>query len=342
MTAYTKIPGSGKRLHGPVALSICQLWIGQDHLLSVDQYGFFFTFHEKYRRFYYSDIQGITVQETTASRKWTVLWSVLSIVMLGCSALVHSLWETSAGAPWITAAMVAPCVFFLMLNLWRGPSCRVTIHTAVQSELLPSLNRIKRARQFLPLVLPRIESAQGRLEGGEMSAFAASPSSPPDALFHPPILPDHLARHRSTYFVALSISLVLHSAATGLLFFHPGLLLGAASALLGVGVSIFWTVAMIQASKHHVSRALRRFGWISLGYISVLYMISMLYYTIIGVSNPSLSYDAMEWLRLMGERPVSQSFFLKFYDSFIVLGSGILGIAGLILQRPGKTSGTAA
>lgn len=348
VTAYKKIPGSGKRLYGPLAVSICKLWMGPDHLLSVDQYGFFFTFHEKYRRFYYGDIQAVSLRETDTARKMTVLWSVLLVLVLGFSALVNSTLGWTGESLFVTSLLAVPSAFFLLLNFWKGPSCQVKIHTAVQSETLPSINRLKRARHFFVLLQPRIEAAQGALAGTELSALsspapaAASAGSSSSPLSHPPFLPDHLARPRSTYFMALSIGLVLHAAATGLLFFQPSLLLGAASALLGVGVSIFWTVAMVQASKYRVTRALRKFGWTIFGYISVLYMISIVYYSILGVSNPALSYDAMEWLRLMGERPVSQSVFLKFYDSFIVLGSGSLGIVGLILQRPRKTPASAA
>jgi hypothetical protein len=67
------------------------------------------------------------------------------------------------------------------LFLWlRGPSCRVTLQTAVTSERLASLHRLKTAQRVLPAIRDQIESVQGRvISVPEEYATEAPPLPPP-------------------------------------------------------------------------------------------------------------------------------------------------------------------
>ncbi|HEO70150.1 MAG TPA: hypothetical protein ENN80_02730, partial [Candidatus Hydrogenedentes bacterium] len=66
--------------------------------------------------------------------------------------------------------MLPPLVGFV-LNLYRGPTCKCHLHTAVQDEDLVALRRWRRAQRVAASLKPLIEAAQGRLtpddfEGG--------------------------------------------------------------------------------------------------------------------------------------------------------------------------------
>jgi len=58
---------------------------------------------------------------------------------------------------------------FLINNL-LGPSCICSLRTAVQTEELSSLNRLRRARKVLNRIRPLIAAAQGELSPEEIPA----------------------------------------------------------------------------------------------------------------------------------------------------------------------------
>ena len=58
------------------------------------------------------------------------------------------------------ASLAACFVVVLVTHLAFGPTCSVTIRTAVQTERLPSLGRLRIARRVLARVRPLITAAQ--------------------------------------------------------------------------------------------------------------------------------------------------------------------------------------
>jgi hypothetical protein len=58
----------------------------------------------------------------------------------------------------------------LLLNNLLGPTCTCHLRTAVQTEELPSLSRVRRVRRVLNRIRPLIVAAQGQLTSEEVSA----------------------------------------------------------------------------------------------------------------------------------------------------------------------------
>ena|ERR1051326_841810 len=156
---YRRLPG---RLAG--AASYYRLWLGPDHLLSVRATGY----SEEYKRFYYQDIQAIILRRTLAWRNWnfglgTAAGLVCFVSVLSSGGVALGIWLSLAGA-----------LFLLFLvNLARGPSCVCHVRTAVQTERLPTLGRVRLARKVIDRVRPLIERAQG-----PAAPEAAQPDSP--------------------------------------------------------------------------------------------------------------------------------------------------------------------
>jgi hypothetical protein len=67
---------------------------------------------------------------------------------------------------------------FLVANLLLGPTCVCHLKTAVQTEELPSLRRLRRARKVLARLRPLIVAAQGELTLGEIAARTGQASGP--------------------------------------------------------------------------------------------------------------------------------------------------------------------
>src|SRR5438093_1602683 len=127
------------------------LWLGKDHLLVIDST----RFAEEYKRFYFRDIQAFTIRKTKRRRRWNFVLALLLLfwlpaaIIVGIDATISSLygaWLLFLGAP-------------LLINNILGPSCTVYIRTAVQTEELPSLNRIRRAAKALDRIRPLITAA---------------------------------------------------------------------------------------------------------------------------------------------------------------------------------------
>lgn len=145
---YRKLPGRGSRRG--TFLTYSRLWLGKDHLLIVDSNGF----AESYKRFYFRDIQALTVTRTSRRAQWNIA--------LGCGAALFGVFALASeeGALVFFAILAGLCVGGAIFNTVRGATCRVSLTTAVQSEQLPSLGRIPRARKILAQLQPLIRAAQ--------------------------------------------------------------------------------------------------------------------------------------------------------------------------------------
>jgi hypothetical protein len=109
---------------------------------------------ERYRRFYFRDIQVITA---TQSGRWIVfgvLWGFFTLVS-ALFFLVHNPVAVTAGT--IFTALFG---FAFVHNLFQGPTCIVRLRTAVQTHRVAPLERIRNFRKGMATIEPLIRSAQ--------------------------------------------------------------------------------------------------------------------------------------------------------------------------------------
>jgi hypothetical protein len=146
--------------------------MGNDHLLQISES----SYSEEYKRFYFRDIQAITVCVTRRQEIWNL---ALAMLMLLSVAILQAM------LPLVTALAVSlglVGVPFLVNNI-RGQGCRVYLRTRVQTEELPSLNRVKRAQRILSRIRPLISTAQGQWTPEEfsrrMAEMESSEETPP-------------------------------------------------------------------------------------------------------------------------------------------------------------------
>ena len=139
------------------------LWLGKDHVLSIEATNF----TERYRRFYFRDIQAILIRRT----KRRMTWNWILLVLLIPALFVANAARTAGGGPQILAAMFLLIVVVpLIFNNVLGPTCAVYFRTAVQIEEVPSLSRIRRSRKTIERLRPLITAVQETMGPGEMSA----------------------------------------------------------------------------------------------------------------------------------------------------------------------------
>lgn len=156
--SYEALPGSGRRSGFQGINGTATLWLGPDHLLSVETNGY----TESYRRFYFKDIQAIQLCRTQGH-----VWrNLIGLAMLVLGGLFFVLIGEGIG---YTLAMFWGIVWgiYLIVNLNRGATCKATIRTAVQTDQLPAFSRMSQAHRILQRIVPLIEAAQGGIVAPE-------------------------------------------------------------------------------------------------------------------------------------------------------------------------------
>jgi hypothetical protein len=154
---YRRLPGKRRTV-----VSATSLYLGPDHILQVRSN----RISEEYQRFYFQDVQSVVLRKSAPMHyAWTVSFVVLALLTARVSG--NALWPF--GILFIGA-------FFLWL---RGPSCEVQLRTAVTSERLLSLHRLKTAQRVLPMMRDQIEGVQGRVVSAPEDYAADAVRKPP-------------------------------------------------------------------------------------------------------------------------------------------------------------------
>jgi hypothetical protein len=176
---YRRLTRSRVRRKGFFAATATRssLWLGNDHLLSIDST----RFTEEYKRFYFRDIQAITIRITNRRKIWNLVLMLSLLFWLG--SLVRMLSELDTGTIVFMGITFLILALPLLLNNILGPTCTAYLRSAVQIEELPSLSRVLRAHNVLDRIRPLIVAAQGQLTPEELSARMQemNPSSEPSA-----------------------------------------------------------------------------------------------------------------------------------------------------------------
>src|SRR5688572_11648215 len=130
---------------------LMSLYAATDHLLLRVSSGFV----ESYRRFYFADIEAITVR-TTARR---MIWNIVHGIGLLVSLMV--IWLSSP--PHFVSAFFA--ALFGLLLIWNnalGKTCATRLQTRVQKRDLP-IRRLRKALRVIDQLSSKIQMAQAQV-----------------------------------------------------------------------------------------------------------------------------------------------------------------------------------
>jgi hypothetical protein len=142
---YKRLPGTGRGLGSYVTL-----WAAPDHVLMVRAS----SFGERYKRFYFRDIQAIFLRPTPRG-----FWSRIVFGILAAAGVAGAIATSDgiAGTLWFVAAVLGA---LLIADFLKGPTCACFVKTAVQMERLGSLTRTRKAERVLARLRPLIRQAQ--------------------------------------------------------------------------------------------------------------------------------------------------------------------------------------
>jgi hypothetical protein len=166
-----------RALFGIVSTTRSSLWLGKDHLLQIDTSGY----TESYKRFYFADIQALVMCRT---EHW--LYQAVVFAALACFFALIGIFGGGPVIAWIFGILAGLFALCLLLDLTGGPSSKCYVRTAVQTEALVSLTRLRRARRTFDVLRPLITAAQGELKMQQPASETAGQPAPPVILDMPP------------------------------------------------------------------------------------------------------------------------------------------------------------
>ena len=325
---YNKLPGSKKGF----LIGKYTLWLGSDHLLQIfSRFGV-----EEYKRFYFNDIQAIVTRKT-AIGTWQNLVGGLLVLIFAVPAVAFdggwSLFYT------IVAGVMG---LLLLFGLFKGPTCETKLMTAVQTEKLYTLHRLKITANVMDRLRNHIHQTQGRLIREALDKLPARRLQDPDTHNGIPQRVSKLAPRRNEKgraHMGLFALLLLDGILVGLGFFFTHVMVTVISSFTILGMGILVIVALIKQHNSTLGGSLKAITWACLGFICINFVAGYIISIVFAMENPGVVYNQWEMFKSMSllspwESPLKLSF-----DIFTICGALLLGIPGLfMLYRPGSRS----
>ena len=324
---YKRLPGRGPRKRGfiTVVRSRCSLYLGDDHILAVDNNGF----SENYKRFYFSDIQAFITQKTRRGAVWNIVLSI----MIAC-ILIGALFSAEEPLRIIFWILSGIFLVFLLINTMGGPTCTCHIVTAVQVEKLPSLNRLRVTRKVINTLRRAIEKIQGKLSPEEVTASHSTGTAHPTPSLRSSRLPPSRERQIRHYDgtihvvafalmlaagILISIELIYHTASMTIVF-----------SLL---VALYFICIIIALAKQYGSDIpimVRRITWASLGFVCVSLFLNYILMITALMRTPHVVMSQLDMYQAMLELSPQDSPFVMAVYIFSAVCTLVLGALGLV------------
>jgi len=175
-----------------------------DHLLLRSSSGFVETYH----RFYFTDVEAVTVRHTARGFYWNVALSVGLFVSLAVM-LAKPPPHVASGA------FAGFFTLLLILNISLGATCVTQLQTRVQTRVLP-IRRVRKALRVVDRLFKTIEGAQAHIALAapvEIPVQAFAPVTPAARFSVPPPLPGEKPVSRGSWLHVVVFTLLLLSGA---------------------------------------------------------------------------------------------------------------------------------
>ncbi len=317
---FHKLPGSKKGF----LIGKYTLWQGTDHLLQVySRVGV-----EEYKRFYFNDIQAVITRKTAVGK--------IQNIVMGCLVLIFMLPAIALDGGWSLFYGIIPAAMLLLLlvGLFKGPTCETKLMTAVQTEKLHSLHRLKNTFKVMDRLGIQIQRTQGTLKRQELDNVAVRPMANQGSYRQvqqrtfKKINPRHVTGRAHLVLFGL---LLLDGVLVSLGFFFTHVVLTIISTVASLVMGIFVIVALVKQHDSSMSGSLKAITWASLGFICINFVAGYVISIVFAMQNPGIVYNQWEVFKSMSllspwESPLKLSF-----DIFTLCGVLFLGIPGLYL-----------
>ena len=319
---YRKIPGLKKGF----LIGRYTLWQGSDHLLQVySRVGV-----EDYKRFYFNDIQAIITRKTLFGKIQNIVLAIFLLLFTLPAVLNDGGWSIF----WSTLAGVL--LILMLINFFRGPTCETKLLTAVQTEKLHSLHRLKKTLKVMDRLRSVIQIVQGTLSLENLDKIPARRVNDKVAnarSLHAGSTKQTPRHEKGRAHLILFGLLVLYGglATSGFLFNH--VLLTFLNAVVGVCMGIFVIIALVKQHNTDMSTTSKSITWASLGFVSITFLAGYSVSMVFAIKNPGLAYNQWELFKSISSLSPWDSPFVLGLDIFTTCGGFFLGISGLLALK---------
>ena len=323
---YKKLPGKDNG-----SFQASTLWLGPDHILLCK----YTRFSESYKRFYFSDIQSIIVRKTNNGK-------ITEIVIFLLATLFTLLYLTvPKGSQVLFGFIVGIYILMLIVHRIKGPTCTTHIQTAVQTESLRPLKRLKHAEKFLKILMPLLQTAQGtftpKMMADKIEQYAVSPK----AIGETPSKtdPNTLQVKGSPIHTTLFFLLICDGVVTLIQYSINHISITLISILLFVPLAILPIMALAKQSNTNINHPIKAITWCTLGHVCIGVMYGYISFFALSVDAAGKMTTANNWelIKMMSEISPQDHTCLNVYYLFSISLSFLLGILGLLFSaRPRK------
>lgn len=263
-----------------------RLWLGTDHILVIASQ--FLT--ERYKRFYFQDIQAITVTRSSLGVLLGVILAILAGFFALWAVLGYLLLDWTPLPTAIVGGIGIVWVLLFFVNLLLGPTCRCYLYTAVNCEELYALGRVRTARRAIERLRPLIEAAQGgRLPDAQLDELSTTQGR----LSEPRMAPtagaaslrpgqQTLRQESGTVHAALFSALIADAAVSLVALVQPQMVpmpLGFLMLILVIGLTV---AALVKQINSTIPRQLRNVTWVCFVYVC---LVVLFYYAFMFVNQ---------------------------------------------------------
>jgi hypothetical protein len=320
---YQKLPGSKKGF----LIGKHTLWQAKDHLLHIfSRFGV-----EDYKRFYFNDIQAVITRKTIVGKIQNAVSGCFILICLLPTFMLDDGWAIFGG---IASAMM---FIFLLINLYRGPTCETTLMTAVQTEKLHSLNRLKNALKVMDRLRADVQMVQGNLNRQDLNTTpvrSTISNASPGAAQKNGLLRSPLRRESGKAHMVLFGLLLFDGLLAILEFFITHVVPTLLSSVTGLCMGIFVIIALAKQHNSDMPGSLRTVTWTSLGYIGITFVAGYVVSMVFAMKNPDLVYNQLEIFKSLANLSPWESPLKLGFNIFVICGALFLGLPGLwILHR---------
>ena len=333
--AYTRLPARGRRAFGLLDPGRYELHLGGDHVLHLCRG----LFKETYKRFYFHDIQAVVVGRTSARGSMNLLLAGASLLSASLAVTVSITWSWDAAV--VLAVVAGIPLLLLAWNTALGPTCRCRLCTAVQTEDVAAMGRMRRAEATLAILGPLIEAAQGRLtpealgaDSEELIAVEASTHAAP-LTAAPASSPTHLHHEHGTYHAACFWLLLAGGATILVDVFWQHRVKNLVDASLFLAEAIVVVLALRRQQNSDLPRGLQTVTWASLivliadlvlgVFMGMFVMFSKLEAE---MASPKMQLDPFFALDMTMEGPA-----FELYTAVMLVAHTVVAVVGLLRLR---------
>ena len=321
-SAYRRLPGKKKGF----LIGKHTLWQGADHLLQIySRLGV-----EDYKRFYFDDIQAIITRKTIAGK--------IQNIVIAALAVLFCLFALTSGGDWsyFHGSMAAMILLFLLINVYKGPTCETVLLTAVQTEKLHSLHRLKTAQAVMDQLRSIIEQRQGRIHPAmsdqqfdqhsthQTRGYSAQAGrNSPKARKH-----ERGRAHLWLFILLVCDGLIV---AAGFMLTHVALTLVGSAVTMLMGICVI--MALVKQHESDLRRPLRTLTWATLGYVCFSFIVGYIISMGIAFRHPEILRNQWELFKLLSSTSPWESPLIMTVNIIAISAAVVIGIPGLFMLK---------